>query len=390
MLDVVTRAHPNQPLAIRPTADDRGWRSRIDDRLTGLRGYAALSVMLGHYQNGGFLPLVPFFKYSGQCSLYLFFFLSSFVLSHSLLKSDPEQGPLTPIANYTMNRIFRIFPLLIIVVTIDYFTTSVFFKPPTSYWEALQTSITLGRAPDILWTMPVELTFYAYLPAVLALTLFFARSARGAGALLILFLAWCVAIEVARQLSASDPLWMTLGIHRYANSFVAGVLLYGLLKSGRIAFPDWAKAIALIAPCAFVAAYPFFWVTEFKTVADWVAYYDRVFPVAPIVVGGVIYGLLHPAETWLSKAMRTRFLLKLGEWSFGIYLIHIPMLAFVNAKFGYGQWQFEGAVAATILVAALLSKYVEKPAIALGHAVGRALCKPKKFDRPIEHGVVAS
>ena len=44
--------------------------------------------------------------------------------------------------------------------------------------------MTLGKAPSVLWTIPVELTFYIYLPIVLALTLPTTRSARRRGACL--------------------------------------------------------------------------------------------------------------------------------------------------------------------------------------------------------------
>ena len=70
-------------------AIDPDWRSRIDKRFTSLRGAAALIVMLAHYQYIGFLPALPAFKYSGQCGLMVFFFLSSFLLCHSLA-SDPN------------------------------------------------------------------------------------------------------------------------------------------------------------------------------------------------------------------------------------------------------------------------------------------------------------
>jgi hypothetical protein len=65
------------------------WRSRIDKRFTSLRGFAALTVMLAHYQYIGLLPSLPVFKYSGQFGLILFFFLSSFLLCHSLAYIPP-------------------------------------------------------------------------------------------------------------------------------------------------------------------------------------------------------------------------------------------------------------------------------------------------------------
>ena len=63
---------------------DPDWRSRIDKRFTSLRGFAALTVMLAHYQYIGFLPAAPVFKSSAQCGLMVFFFLSSFLLCHLL------------------------------------------------------------------------------------------------------------------------------------------------------------------------------------------------------------------------------------------------------------------------------------------------------------------
>ena len=49
--------------------NDQDWRSRIDKRFTSLRGFAALTVMLAHYQYIGLLPSLPVFKYSGQFGL---------------------------------------------------------------------------------------------------------------------------------------------------------------------------------------------------------------------------------------------------------------------------------------------------------------------------------
>jgi peptidoglycan/LPS O-acetylase OafA/YrhL len=251
-----------------------------------------------------------------------------------------------------------------------------------TYLDALKLSVTLGQAPKVLWTIPVELTFYVYLPVILVLTVFLTRSRLGAGALASCFLAWCVAMVVARHFGVPGSPWMTLGFHHYANSFVGGVLLYALLHNNHIRFPRSASVIAIIAPCVFFAAYPFFyfpifrhdfWVEEFKDLNVWAAYYDNIFPLAPLVIGAIIYGLLHPSETLLSKAMRIGFLRKFGELSFGIYLVHVPMLALINAKFGAGQWQFEVAIAATIATAWVLSKLIEKPAIGLGREIGKRI-----------------
>jgi peptidoglycan/LPS O-acetylase OafA/YrhL len=359
------------------------WRFRIDKRFTSLRGAAALIVMLAHYQFIGFLPAVPAFKYSGQCGLMVFFFLSSFLLCHSLA-SDPNwtARPHLSLVTYSINRIFRIFPLLCAVIALTYWNGASFFPSSTAYWEALRLSLTLGKAPSVLWTIPVELTFYLYLPFVLAVVTPATRSRLGAAALVSAFLAWCVAIAVARHEGVGASPWMTLGFHHYANSFVGGVLLYSLLANGRIRFPRFAAWVAGIASLAFVFAMPFFrfalfrhdpWMAEMAASGAWQSYYDVLFPFAPLVVGGIVYGLLHPSESLLSRLMALGLLRKTGELSFGIYLVHMPMIVLFGSRYGFGPLQFAAAIGATFAAAAVLSALVEKPAIVFGRKLGHWL-----------------
>jgi peptidoglycan/LPS O-acetylase OafA/YrhL len=47
----------------------------------------------------------------------------------------------------------------------------------------MRQSLTLGKAPSVLWTIPVEFTFYLYLPIVLALAAAATRSRLGAAIL---------------------------------------------------------------------------------------------------------------------------------------------------------------------------------------------------------------
>jgi peptidoglycan/LPS O-acetylase OafA/YrhL len=366
-----------------PTAEpiDPDWRSRIDKRFTSLRGLAALTVMLAHYQYIGFLPVAPVFKYSAQCGLMVFFFLSSFLLCHSLASDlNWTARPHLSLIAYSINRVFRIFPLLFVVIALTYWNRSSFFPASTSYFEALRESLTLGEAPSVLWTIPVELTFYVYLPIVLALTAFATRSRLGGGLLGSAYFAWCVTIAVARHKAVPASLWMTLGFHHYANSFVGGVLFYALLANGRLRFPRCGVWIAWVAPLLFLCAYPFLYFTLFRSDASmaelarpgaWQSYYDAVFPVAPLVVGGVIYGLLHPSDSPLSRIMRTRVLRKAGELSFGIYLVHIPMIVLFGSRYGYGPFQFCASIAASFAAAAVLSAFIERPGIAFGRDLGR-------------------
>lgn len=240
----------------------------------------------------------------------------------------------------------------------------------------------------MLWTVPVELTFYLYLPVVLTLALPAAQSRFGAAALASAFLAWCAAIALARHSGVSASPWMTLGFHHYSNSFVGGVLLYVLLANDRIPFPRSAAWVARVAPLMLILAYPFLYFAIFRrdfsmgwmaAPGAWQSYYDWVFPVAPLVVAGVVYGLLHPSDSLLSRVMRIGLLHRAGALSFGVYLVHIPMVVLLESM--NGQLRFCAAIGATFAAAAVLSALVERPWIAFGHALGqwivdRANAKP--------------
>ena len=105
----------------------------------------------------------------------------------------------------------------------------------------------------------------------------------------------------------------------------------------------------------------------------WQSYYDAIFPFAPLVVGGIVYGLLHPSESLLSRVMRVGLLRKTGELSFGVYLVHVPMIVLIGSRYGFGPLQFSAAIAATFAAAAVLSALIEKPAIAFGRELGHWL-----------------
>ncbi|HZZ60082.1 MAG TPA: acyltransferase [Roseiarcus sp.] len=369
-------------------------KHRIDERFTALRGCAALIVMMAHCQYVGFLPALPVFKYSGQLGVMLFFFLSAFLLSHSLTSAlERGAGRSQAIGEYAINRVFRIFPLLIVVVTLCWWQGLAFFPATASYIEVVQSCVTLGKAPSVLWTIPVELTFYLYLPALLSIALRATRSPLGATAAALGFLTWCFAIAASRRLGGPAAPWMTLGFHHYANSFVGGVLLYALMHNGRLAFPKAGAAVAYAAPALFVIAVPFVrhaifgrdWhMSEFADTLVWQAYYDEIFPFAPLVVAGIVYGILHPGDTWLSRIMRARVLRRSGELSFGVYLVHMPMIDLFGQRLGYGQPALAAAVAATFALAAVLWRVVERPGIGFGRRIGRALHFRNAPSRPIQ------
>ena len=82
------------------------------DNLDGLRGLAALIVVFSHTSNAG-LFLVPGLNMSGtgKSGVYLFFILSSFLLTRPILSLKDNFFTSQNLTRYFKRRVTRIFPL---------------------------------------------------------------------------------------------------------------------------------------------------------------------------------------------------------------------------------------------------------------------------------------
>lgn len=139
--------------------------------LDGLRGFAALIVVVSHSANAGFLP-VTLGEGLGQMGVTLFFGLSGFLMGY-LYSSKPLNLP--NLWEYAVNRTTRVLPLYYVVVAI---TTVSFLVFDFALLNAdsikrIIGNIALIRGSSILWTIPVEVHFY-----VVFVGLWFASAAR--------------------------------------------------------------------------------------------------------------------------------------------------------------------------------------------------------------------
>jgi peptidoglycan/LPS O-acetylase OafA/YrhL len=126
--------------------------------LYGLRGFAALIVVFGHCSNVG-LDIIPYVGLSttAKSGVWLFFVLSAYLLVRPLAGEMAANGPRAAVGFY-IRRAFRILPLYYVVL----FTLSWRgILSPVQTW--LHAVFLEGDAH--LWTMPVEMAFYAVLPA---------------------------------------------------------------------------------------------------------------------------------------------------------------------------------------------------------------------------------
>lgn len=155
------------------------------DSLDGLRGFAALIVVFSHTSISGmyFFPFLDL-KGIGKSGVFLFFLLSSFLLTLPLLRKGKEVLSFPAMSHYWQRRFFRIYPLytlyLLFGVTSTYFMASTLGEsgvgiPFELDWAGFFNHIALQEGKGVTWSIAVEFKFYFILP-FLVLAIIAARS----------------------------------------------------------------------------------------------------------------------------------------------------------------------------------------------------------------------
>jgi peptidoglycan/LPS O-acetylase OafA/YrhL len=150
------------------------------DALDGLRGLAVAIVFLSHTSNKGIL-LFPFADFSGtgKSGVFLFFVLSSFLLTFPFIKKGKAGKKKDFLLNYAIRRFMRIYPLYFLYLLCGLITSSILWKifawdEPIgipfvlSFQEFVQHAI-LNQGKSVTWSILVEFRYYFVLP-FLALT----------------------------------------------------------------------------------------------------------------------------------------------------------------------------------------------------------------------------
>ena len=155
------------------------------DSLDGLRGFAALIVVLSHTSNSG-MYFVPFLDLRGigKSGVFLFFLLSSFLLTLSLLRKGKKIVTFSVMSRYWQRRFFRIYPLYILYLLLGIISTWLiamkfgiidFGIPFDLDLYGFLNHIILREGKGVTWSIAVEFKFYFILP-ILALTIVYVRS----------------------------------------------------------------------------------------------------------------------------------------------------------------------------------------------------------------------
>lgn len=334
-----------------------------------IRLFAALQVALQHASHhlevtsawwsalSAVLPGVP-----------IFFFISGFLISRSYESNSR-------LAEYSWNRAVRIYPALLVctalsllsVAAVGYFRTVEFSTVHFLAWVAGQITIFQFYNPDFmrgfgtgvlngsLWTISVELQFYLLIPMLYAVMRWFERRGLGSNAFLAGATLLFVLVNLAFQAIESEH---------------SGALAFKLLKAS---FAPWFYMflIGVIAQRNFGALHgalaPRFPMLAIAYLVGGIALVEslgigagnRMHPLLYLALSAVLLS----AAYWRPETAGR--LVRHNDVSYGIYIYHIPI---INLMMFYGllgrPWHVALATLATVVLAALSWRFVERPALA--------------------------
>jgi peptidoglycan/LPS O-acetylase OafA/YrhL len=320
--------------------------------LNAVRGLAAFMVVLSHMPEITGLHFGPI--HQGSLGVMVFFTLSGFLMG-LLYLGQPAR--LHEVSRYAIARFSRIAPPYLIVVGAGFLLYNLVdphFPYAIGPEKLLRHALFSGNV-SVFWSIPPEVQFYG-----LFIGLWWAlhRALNGRTGWLIVVLALAVLAICLR-----DKVPGTFAISKL-HYFLMGTLLGGLhpwLK--RVPISTKALTVLQVGLLGVLGLF----LLEVVHLPD--GYWHDL---APALISGLAVFAFSHDRTPIDAAFAARPLQWLGDWSFSIYLVHVPLLYWL-AKLGvmaHGALVATAGVALTLLGCALFSLYVEHPACA---ATKRAL-----------------
>lgn len=310
--------------------------------LDGLRGFAALIVLVSHVSNatnlwGGMLG-----KGGGQIGVMLFFALSGYLMG-ALYLNRPFN--LTEARNYAIHRVARVVPLYYAVVLLALIIPDVFAYEVNG--DNLITHLLFAKGTSVLWTIPVEIQFYT------AFVIIWAAAARSK----LLMMALCLAALGAGRFGPTNFPVADLFLVT-APFFVAGLLVSRLPPLA----PDKLK---VVWSAAFVLCFPAL-LLRFPMVQIIISGspHQRTWPqllTLVVVIGMLITTLRAPIA---QVVFGNRVMVFMGTISYSIYLLHSPIISLLQTPLAgfIPEVTLVAGLTATVLLSTFTFYFLERPA----------------------------
>ena len=346
----------------------KDYKLRFNPALDGLRGVAILLVILSHAH-------VPLFE-GAFFGVDLFFVLSGYLITSLLLMEMQSAGRLDYWRFYR-RRFFRLMPALALFLG-TYCLVAPFLWPDLTdiYSDALVSILYLADygiaffdSPDTLlhmWSLSVEEHFYLIWPPLLVLVLRFTPTGKAWRAIALL---WLLS-------SLWRIFWVLEGQQFYEIFFrfdtrVSGLFAGALLAALLVEKPQFYETMRAQRSYAMwlPLAVPLLMALEWDN-------HDAMIWGIPVVECAAVVVLLavHQHRGLVYEMLTAPVLMKLGQWSYGIYLWHYPVVRYLRADYSWPVVVVAGLAISTLLAA--LSFYtIERWAMRMRDA-GKPPLKP--------------
>jgi peptidoglycan/LPS O-acetylase OafA/YrhL len=326
--------------------------------IDGLRFIAAASVLAQHIFEHTAAVAVFYYFASGIFGVVLFFFVSGFIIPHSVRKGfDPN--------SFVINRIFRIFPAYLVVLGILLLLGTIGIRPWAVQVQALGSAALLANvllvpeyvgAPQLLgvaWTLPLEFAWYGVCALV-----FLAGGSRWAFATSLAFSSVLLFLAAG---SLALGVRLPLGRLGMVNAALLGFVCY-VWFTQQLGTPQlMAATLAFVGSMATVVWVSFGYFQHPTTQAS-----NAILAWGAALA--VFMGALAIPSVQSSYLLTSDWLKHFGRVSYSIYLSH-PIFIDLLLPTGSAFALIVGSIALTLICSGLMFTCVEQPGVVLGRRV---------------------
>lgn len=335
--------------------------------LDGIRAISVLIVVLSHSSLGDIIP--------GGLGVTIFFFLSGYLITNLLLAEHARTGKID-ILKFYARRVFRLMPPLFISLAIAYGLTYGGLLPggitlkglaaqllyfANYYGLFLDPGNTIPDGTGILWSLAVEEHFYIFYPLLLTLILGSALRPRAIGILLgigcLVILAWRVHLVLSPGFVSERTY--------YASDTRIDSIIYGCIlavvsnpmrdrhRTNVMSLGQWAVFITVLGTFLLTLLYRD---TAFR---ETIRYSLQGLALMPL-----FYFTIRFSDNKLFRNLNSRWAIKLGTYSYAIYLIHLVVINVIATNAPAIATRsfilFPAALLISIAYAATMNRFVDR------------------------------
>ena len=323
-----------------------------------LRSVAVILVFISHLLSPNNFPKFFHLQALGILGVFIFFVLTSYVLMLSLDRQNLSKNKIY--YKFYIQRIFRIYPISIIVVILSFFI--IYYKNLTGldtklFWSnifLIQNLVYYNELPGVksipvvIWTLCYEVQMYIILPFLYLLT----KKSDCKKLMIFLYIICVIFILVNKYFNT--PLF---NIIKYFPCFISGVL-------GYIYFKENTRKIS----CIYLISY---------LILSIIFYPILVAKNIPENLLGVIFcfvlGLLIPLTKEISFKFVNNLSKQIAKYSYTIYLFHgFAINTFIHLQVPYLIKIFL-IILALSFVCYVIYNVIENPMIKLGKKLSNSL-----------------